>query len=68
MRLSPDLQGYSNIGRVFRVLLEYYEMIEGGARKVEDDIVNHLFLYQWLGDVDNGFRAYQSYRLGIGTA
>lgn len=43
MRLAPDLQGYPNIGRVVRVLLEYYEMIENGAGNLEDDVVNHLF-------------------------
>jgi hypothetical protein len=40
MYLQPDMQG--KVGRLVTAILEYYEIIEGGAGNVEKDIYNQV--------------------------
>ena len=40
--VSNSLQGRQNIGRLVTILFEYWQLIETGAGKVEDDFRNQI--------------------------
>jgi hypothetical protein len=40
MFFQPDMQG--KVGRIVTAILEYHEIIEGGAGSVEKDILNQV--------------------------
>lgn len=42
MFCTSEIQGEIAIGRIVREVVMYYELIEGGAGSVEDDIANRL--------------------------
>lgn len=42
VRVNPDLQGPPGIGTIVKRLLEYHELVEGGAATVSEDFENQL--------------------------
>jgi predicted nuclease of predicted toxin-antitoxin system len=41
--LQDHLQGESSMGVIVRTLMDYYDLVEGGAATVETDFVNQVY-------------------------
>jgi len=41
--VQDHLQGDSGVGSIVRILIDYYELVEGGAATIEVDSVNQIY-------------------------